>query len=111
MVSVVFEFKKEIFFKCFCILYHYFKAIGWTVSCLGVVQLPIWAIYAVLKQKGITCNEKLKNSFKPQSNWGPKNAQLFESYQKYISSYEELQRLQPSANFIIRFKRHIFGFK
>lgn len=29
----------------------YFLAFGWCVSLLGLLQLPIWAIYAILRQK------------------------------------------------------------
>lgn len=27
-------------------------AVGWCISLLGLLQLPIWAIYAILKQPG-----------------------------------------------------------
>lgn len=52
---------------------------------------------------------KTANPFRPTSDWGPKNPQLFEKYQKYVSTYEEQQRLLPPASPLVRMKRHIFG--
>lgn len=31
--------------------------IGWCISALGLIQLPIFAIYAIYKQKGVTFME------------------------------------------------------
>lgn len=85
-----------------------FSALGWTISAMGIIQLPIWAVYAVLKAKGQGI-DKISNAFKPQPNWGPQNPELFEQYQKYVSTYEEQQRLLPNAGPLVRLRRHIFG--
>uniref|UniRef100_A0A182T4N8 Sodium-dependent nutrient amino acid transporter 1 n=1 Tax=Anopheles maculatus TaxID=74869 RepID=A0A182T4N8_9DIPT len=45
--------------------------IGWCIFAFGLLQLPIWAAYAVYKQSGKSLNEKIKNSFKPTPAWGP----------------------------------------
>lgn len=86
-----------------------YLALGWTISGMGIVQLPIWAAYAIFKQKGSTFGEKFRSAFKPQTNWGPKNPELFERYQKYVTSYEDQQRLLPRGNLLVRFRRHVFG--
>lgn len=31
--------------------------IGWVISAVGIMQLPLWATYAVYKQKGNTLME------------------------------------------------------
>lgn len=80
--------------------------LGWTVSIIGIAQLPLWAGYAYLKYNG---NEKLNSPLKPTKNWGPKNAKMFQKYQIYVSNYEEQQRLLPRGNMLVRMKRHIFG--
>lgn len=82
--------------------------LGWTVSIIGIAQLPLWAGYAYLKRY-LSGNEKLNSPLKPTKNWGPKNAQIFKKYQLYVSAYEEEQRLLPRGNLLVRMKRHIFG--
>lgn len=37
--------------------------IGWCISALGLIQLPIFAIYAIYKQKGVTMMEVRKLKF------------------------------------------------
>lgn len=32
-------------------------AIGWIISAVGIMQLPLWAMYAVYNQKGNTLME------------------------------------------------------
>lgn len=81
--------------------------LGWTFSIIGIAQVPLWAIYAYYK-KYISTNPKTNNPLAPTPDWGPKNPQLFEKYQKYISSYEAQQRLLPRTNLFVRVKRHIF---
>lgn len=83
-------------------------ALGWTVSLIGIAQLPLWAFYAYFKIYRDK-SAKTANPFRPTADWGPKNPQLFEKYQKYVSTYEAQQRLLPQASLIVRMKRHIFG--
>lgn len=81
--------------------------LGWTVSAIGIAQLPLWALYSYFK----TYRDKNTKASKlrPTADWGPKNPQLFEKYQKFVSAYEEQQRLLPPASPFVRMKRHIFG--
>ncbi|XP_031621110.1 sodium-dependent nutrient amino acid transporter 1-like [Contarinia nasturtii] len=83
-------------------------SLGWTVSAVGVAQLPLWAGYAYLKYY-LNDKEKMRSPLQPTANWGPKNPQIFEKYQMYVSNYEEQQRLLPKGNLLVRMKRHIFG--
>lgn len=89
---------------CFLII----SALGWTISAIGIAQLPLWAGVAYLR-RFFSSNTKSSNPFRPTSNWGPRDPQLFEKYQQFVSSYEEQQRLLPKGNLFVRAKRHIFG--
>ena len=82
--------------------------LGWIVSAIGIAQLPLWAIYAYFKTYRNKCAKTI-NPFRPTPDWGPKNPQLLEKYQKYVSTYEEQQRLLPPASPFVMIKRHIFG--
>lgn len=81
---------------------------GWIVSAVGIAQLPLWGFYAYFKMYRDK-NVKTTNPFRPTSDWGPKNPQLLEKYQKYVATYEEQQRLLPKASPLVMMKRHIFG--
>lgn len=83
-----------------------FADLGWSVSIFGIAQLPLWAAFAYFKKPS---NEKWRSPFKPSLNWGPKNPQLFESYQKFIANYEEQKRLKSRGNIFVRAKQQIFG--
>lgn len=89
-------------------IYFLCTGLGWIVSAIGIAQLPLWAFYAYYK---MNCDNsaKTKNPFRPSPDWGPKNPQLLEKYQKYVSTYEEQQRLLPQASPLVMMKRHIFG--
>jgi len=48
---------------------------GWLLSASALIQIPIWGVYVIYKQKnGTTLFERFKNSFKPSQSWGPKDA-------------------------------------
>jgi len=63
-------------------IYFPFLAFGWCISCFCLIQLPIWAIYAVIKQEEKTWSKKIINAFKPNSNWGPNDAVKSKLHQK-----------------------------
>ncbi|ETN63077.1 sodium-dependent nutrient amino acid transporter 8 [Anopheles darlingi] len=58
--------------------------IGWCIFAFGLLQLPIWAIYAVFKQSGKTITDKIKNSLKPTAAWGPLDPTTHYEYKKFI---------------------------
>lgn len=83
-------------------------AAGWTISFIGIVQLPVWAFYAIIKQSGNTWSEKIISAFKPIKNWGPSDPKIYEQYKKYLQESENEQMFQKTGIFY-RFKRNIFG--
>ncbi|XP_065073599.1 sodium-dependent nutrient amino acid transporter 1 isoform X2 [Ochlerotatus camptorhynchus] len=58
---------------------------GWSIAAFGLLQLPIWGIYAIVKQDGKNLTEKIMNAFRPSKNWGPIDANLNQEYKKFIN--------------------------
>ncbi|XP_055383332.1 sodium-dependent nutrient amino acid transporter 1 [Condylostylus longicornis] len=68
--------------------------IAWVIYAIGILQLPIWAIYAIYQQPQKTLIEKIKSSFKPTKNWGPLEKHNFEDYQKYRINIENNSNIE-----------------
>ncbi|XP_071444225.1 sodium-dependent nutrient amino acid transporter 1-like [Hetaerina americana] len=49
---------------------------GWLLLVIGVLQLPLWAIYAMYKHRKSTLWETLKAGYRPSKLWGPDNVKL-----------------------------------
>lgn len=81
---------------------------GWTISAIGILQLPLWACHAIVRQKGDTLHEKIVGAFKPKENWGPKDPTNLERYKKYVANFENNQAFGDKS-LTGRMKRHIFG--
>uniref|UniRef100_A0A1Q3FXN8 Transporter n=1 Tax=Culex tarsalis TaxID=7177 RepID=A0A1Q3FXN8_CULTA len=58
--------------------------LGWCIAAFGLLQLPIWGIYAITKQEGKTLSEKVMNAFRPTQSWGPIDPTLNQEYKKFI---------------------------
>ncbi|XP_050322560.1 sodium-dependent nutrient amino acid transporter 1 isoform X1 [Bactrocera neohumeralis] len=65
-------------------------ALGWTITALGVLQVPIWAIVAIIRQPGKSLTEKVHGAFRPESNWGPSDPLLREQYNKDVAHGNDL---------------------
>lgn len=91
------------------LLFSLIPALGWIISAFGVMQVPFWAIYTITKQDGTTWSEKMALTFKMKSNYGPLNPDINEKYQKYMGNLERQDAKLPAGNWILRFKRHLFG--
>ncbi|XP_037946222.1 sodium-dependent nutrient amino acid transporter 1-like isoform X2 [Teleopsis dalmanni] len=57
-------------------------ALGWTITSLGVLQVPIWMCVAIIRDPGTTLAEKIRGAFSPKPNWGPSDPLLREQYKK-----------------------------
>ncbi|KAG4078938.1 hypothetical protein HA402_010890 [Bradysia odoriphaga] len=84
-------------------------AAGWTISAFGIVQLPLWCIYAIFKQKGDTWLEKIQGAFRPKSNWGPSDPVTFQRYQKYRTDNCLNIEIFENDRWYNRVKRNVFG--
>lgn len=86
------------------------SVIGVSISILGIIQVPIFALRTVRRQRnGHTCGEKFAESFLPKADWGPMNPAKFEEYLKFVNSYESQRELLPRGNVFQRIKRNMFG--
>ncbi|EDS37051.1 conserved hypothetical protein [Culex quinquefasciatus] len=64
-------------------------AFGWCVFAAGVLQLPAWALYAVLKRKEATWQDRIASCFKPTHDWGPEDPELNAKYHESVYKYEQ----------------------
>lgn len=62
----------------------YFEALGWTITALGVLQLPIWLLVAINRYPRNSWSEKFAGAFRPTRKWGPSDPQLREQYKKCL---------------------------
>lgn len=92
----------------FWLYFLHISAIGWTVSAIGLIQLPLWAVYAVIKQKGDTLGEKIRNAFHAKPNWGPTDPATLEKYHKYVTNWHNEITANPPTNVWQKIKRKIF---
>lgn len=83
-------------------------AAGWTVAGFGILQLPIWAVIAIIKQKGNTWWEKIYRAFEPTSDWGPRDPATFERYKKHFVNIEANKKFLNNS-ILHRMKRNVFG--
>ncbi|XP_005188545.1 sodium-dependent nutrient amino acid transporter 1 [Musca domestica] len=81
---------------------------GWCLSAFGIGQLLFWAIYGVHKRTGATLWERVKNSFKPKSNWGPLDPFILKNYKKYLDDMKVDEMFRPNG-FWYRIYDNIFG--
>lgn len=82
--------------------------IGWLISSVGIAQLPIWAVVAIIKQPGSTFVEKVQGAFRPMADWGPIDPATYDRYKKLRSTIDSEDQ-HKSQNIFKRFKRNIFG--
>ncbi|XP_058462835.1 sodium-dependent nutrient amino acid transporter 1-like isoform X2 [Malaya genurostris] len=65
-----------------------YNAMGWFIYTIAVIQLPLWAIYAVLTQKQKGLLRKTWQAFKPSKTWGPEDESTRDLYNAYVERNE-----------------------
>lgn len=80
-------------------------SIGWCLSAIGVLQVPIWACVAIIRQPGDTFQEKFVGAFKPKAKWGPTDPVLNEKYRKFLATSEEQHK---NKGILYRIRSNIF---
>ncbi|XP_055372891.1 sodium-dependent nutrient amino acid transporter 1 [Condylostylus longicornis] len=80
---------------------------GWCLSAFGILQLPLWGIYAMTKQKNISIWRKFLSAFNPQENWGPIDPVLREKYKQFIINSNSSER--KSRGIFHKIYDNIFG--
>ncbi|XP_039287261.1 sodium-dependent proline transporter [Nilaparvata lugens] len=71
--------------------------IGWVLAGLSTLQIPVWAIAIVLRQKGPTFKEKFCQALKSNSDWGPSDADLKEEWSA-IKKESEIRAMKSSSH-------------
>ncbi|XP_018371466.1 PREDICTED: sodium-dependent nutrient amino acid transporter 1-like isoform X2 [Trachymyrmex cornetzi] len=75
----------------------YAHAIGWTILSIGVVQIPLWMLIAMLKNRKLPFIQMLKRVFAPVSGWGPREVQQRKDWRifKEERARDREKRMQP----------------
>lgn len=80
------------------------------IASFGIIQLPIWACVAIVRQPGKTFGEKVRGAFRPTADWGPVDPINYERYRKLRANVAaEADKPLASVNWLLRCKRNIFG--
>ncbi|XP_026470122.1 sodium-dependent nutrient amino acid transporter 1-like [Ctenocephalides felis] len=66
-----------------------YYAAGWTMLAVGILQVPLWAIWIYLKNRKHSINDTLKNVFTPNEKWGPKSNKIRKEWIKFKTSAKE----------------------
>lgn len=87
-------------------------AVGWGVSLFALLQLPVWAVYAVMRQpkgsftdvslilcwfnwlKHFTYSQRVGRAFRPTDNWGPNDVETSKTLWEHSSIFYPLILLQ-----------------
>ncbi|XP_048511531.1 sodium-dependent nutrient amino acid transporter 1-like [Athalia rosae] len=83
-------------------------AFGWTLAVLGVSQVPIWMIFAILKHKRLPFSAMLAEAFRPADTWGPR---LRHDRRDWLTFKEEKssQRRHERGHWLARKLRLLFN--
>ncbi|KAG7209784.1 hypothetical protein KM043_011402 [Ampulex compressa] len=58
-------------------------AAGWTLLAFGVLQIPFWLIYTIVRKRSLGMPKMISTAFKPSSEWGPKNHRELASWREF----------------------------
>uniref|UniRef100_A0A1B0CN47 Sodium-dependent nutrient amino acid transporter 1 n=1 Tax=Lutzomyia longipalpis TaxID=7200 RepID=A0A1B0CN47_LUTLO len=85
-------------------------AAGWILSTLGLMQFPLWALYAIKRQKVQGVWNKLHSALQPKANWGPLDENLLREYQSYTTKHmRESEPHWRQMNFFEKIRDRIFN--
>lgn len=84
-------------------------AFGWGLSAFGILQLPLWAMYAMYKQQADSLYGKIVASFRPTDEWGPADPELLKRYRQQVDEHAARQRELPARSVWKKIWQNIFG--
>ncbi|XP_035794368.1 sodium-dependent nutrient amino acid transporter 1-like [Anopheles albimanus] len=81
---------------------------GWMLYAFAVLQLPLWALYAIVTQEEKGCQNRVHAAFRPSKSWGPETAGICEEYRllEHEAAYSATQ--YPRGRWTDRLVRRIF---
>ncbi|XP_064487094.1 sodium-dependent nutrient amino acid transporter 1-like [Ornithodoros turicata] len=69
--------------------------IGWMMAATCLIQIPIWMFVVFAKTKGATPLQKVRSSFKPAPDWGPRNLETREKWREFKDCAQNNMLRQP----------------
>ncbi|XP_020283025.1 sodium-dependent nutrient amino acid transporter 1-like isoform X2 [Pseudomyrmex gracilis] len=69
-------------------------AAGWTILCIGVLQIPLWMIIAMLKNRELSFLQMVKKAFAPASRWGPQEVQQRKNWEIFKEERAQIQQMR-----------------
>ncbi|XP_024888987.1 sodium-dependent nutrient amino acid transporter 1-like [Temnothorax curvispinosus] len=75
----------------------YAHVIGVTILCIGVLQIPLWMLIAMLKNRKLPFAQMIRRAFAPANGWGPREVQQRKDWKifKDERAREREKRIQP----------------
>ncbi|PNF16937.1 Sodium-dependent nutrient amino acid transporter 1 [Cryptotermes secundus] len=81
-------------------------AAGWILFGFGVIQFPIWALFAVIKRR-----EAIKSAFQPSEMWRPQNSKTYEEWKDFKEKKRrELEIISVDESLWQKFVRVYFDY-
>ncbi|KAJ6649428.1 Sodium-dependent nutrient amino acid transporter 1 [Pseudolycoriella hygida] len=84
-------------------------AVGWMIASFGVLQVPFWCVYTIMKQKGDTWKERIQAAFRPMADWGPSDPFTLDRYRKYRADNCLDGDIFEDDRWYHKLKRNVFG--
>ncbi|ETN63081.1 sodium-dependent serotonin transporter [Anopheles darlingi] len=81
---------------------------GWMLYAFAVLQLPLWALYAIVTQEEKGCQNRVLAAFRPSKSWGPETASIREDYQLLEHEVAYSATRYPRGRWTDRLYRRIF---
>lgn len=75
--------------------------IGWMLTVVCLVQLPLWMFVVYRKAEGNTLLEKLQTSFRPTLDWGPRDPDRRKQWRAFKAEHNVMQKSPPYAVFVL----------
>ncbi|XP_055856670.1 sodium-dependent nutrient amino acid transporter 1 [Episyrphus balteatus] len=83
---------------------------GWMLCMLGLIQIPAWAFYALLKQSKdkLPLRKKIAKVLRPETTWGPLDTEVFEEYITHRRKIEFTES-RKNRNFLRKLYENLFA--
>lgn len=80
-------------------------AIGGAITIFYLMQLPLFIMIAIIKNKGQTLYKKIRGAFKPANNWGPQDPILNRQYIDEMAEFDNIDRYSVTQDLWSRVTR------
>uniref|UniRef100_A0A8W7P9P5 Transporter n=1 Tax=Anopheles coluzzii TaxID=1518534 RepID=A0A8W7P9P5_ANOCL len=77
-----------------------YNALGWCLYAFAVLQLPCWAVYAILQKQGLVWWDRCKAVLRPMADWGPEDPTKRSEYGTFIEEYKQQSVTNRTGNLV-----------